>query len=247
MGYASTHSRWDLGQLIFYDSQYMHRWLDVIGGRSVKFVEDFAADYTATSTGTWIYTASGTAAIASYNIEGGAIKWQSAGNDDDFVQIQKTPGFKFIDDCPIYFGVRWKLIGSAGGSASIIMGLHDLDTTVIASPNTGVIFECASAATGIDMVCYSTGTGVSTTVLATIVDGTWYTDEYYWDGDDSVKVWHNGAYIGAASAASVAQTSSMGITLAWGNEVTGASANATTIGLVVDWVRAFQLLDVRNA
>jgi len=225
----------------------MHRWLDVIGGRSVKFVEDFAADYTATSTGTWIYTASGTAAIVSYNIEGGAIKWNSYGSDGDFVQIQKTPGFKACTACPMYFGARWKLIGSAGGSASIIMGLHDLDTTVIASPNTGIIFECASAATGIDMVCYSTGTGVSTTVLATIVDGTWYTDEFYWDGSNAVKVWHDGAYIGAASAASVAKTSSMGITLAYGVEKAHASANIATIRPVVDWVSAFQLLDVRNA
>ena len=242
MSYAKVHSKFELGNLVFWEEPYRQRWVEAIGPNVIKFIEDFAGDYPADS---WLDTEiTATAGIASYNIEGGGILLYGTGGDGDAIQLQKLSGYKACTACPIYFGTRWKLTGMAGGSASVIIGLHDEDTDVIGSPNTGIIFECASAATGIDLVCYSSGTGVSMTALTTIVDDTWYIDEFYWDGSNQVKLWHDGTYIGAASAGSVAQGSAMAITLAFGNEAANTSA---TTGLVVDWVRAIQLLDDRSA
>ena len=241
--YSLVRSRHEIGQLVFYDSQYRQRWIDAIGPNVIKFMEDFGADLASPTVGSWVATpASG--GVVSYTAVGGAIRlWgdESAGN---MMQMQKLNGFVACTACPIYFGVRWKITGAlAAASAQVILGLHDEDTSVCATPNTGIVFELATAATGLDMVCYSTGTGVTMTALTTVALDAWYTDEFYWDGSNAVNLYHNGSYIGAASAGSVAQTSAMAVTLAWYN----VAANTVGNGLVVDWVRAIQLLDARYA
>ena len=93
------------------------------------------------------------------------------------------------------------------------------------------------------MVCYSTGSGVTMTALTTVVYGTWYTDEFYWDGSNAINLYHDGTYIGAASAGSVAKTSAMCVTLGLYN----VAGNTVNNGLIIDWVRAIQLMDTRYA
>lgn len=231
-----------MGNLVFWEAPYRQRWVEAIGPNVIKFMDDFNASMT---TGTWVQTEiDGTAGVASYNIEGGGILLYGSGTDGDSVQLQKLAGYKAIADCPIYFGVRWKLVGIGGASASVILGLLDEDTDVVGSPNTGIVFRTPSADTVLSLVGYKTTTGVSMTALATVATDTWYIDEFYWDGDDQVKLWHDGVYIGAASAASIPQTSSMAITIGYADEAGNASG---TTGLLVDWIRAIQLLDVRNA
>ena len=240
--YSLVRSRHELGQLVFYDSEYRQRWIDAIGPKVIKFLEDFGGDVAQATEGSWVTTFV-SAGVASFDVKGGAIRiWsdESAGNTG---QIQKLHGFIACTACPIYFGVRWKLVSPCSAThQQILMGLHAEDTTALAGPDTGIVFEIATAATGLDMVCYSTGTGVTMTALTTVATDTWYTDEFYWDGSNAVNLYHDGMYIGAASAGSVAKTSAMCITL--GNySVTDASTAGA--GLAVDWVRAIQLLDAR--
>ncbi|KKL78047.1 hypothetical protein LCGC14_2028710, partial [marine sediment metagenome] len=238
---SKVHSRHELGNLVFYDAQYRQRWLDVVGPTAIKFIEDFAGDNPAD---TWIDTLIGTSSVASYDAEGGCILLNTAGADGDGVELQKLSGFKFIADCPIYFGVRWQLTGTTGaGSSSIMMGLCNEDTDLIASTSDGVYFDSASSGTALNFIMETASAETSAEALATIVVDTWYIDEFYWDGDDTVKFWHNGIFTGSGSAASMDQTQRMAVSLAWTDEVGHASG---TTGLVVDWVRAIQLLDVRN-
>ena len=213
--YSLVRSRHERGQLVFYDSQYRQRWIDAIGPNAIKFMEDFGGDVASPTVGTWIL-GDDSAGVASYDMEGGGIRLHSGTDgDDQTVQLQKLNGFIACTACPIYFGVRWKMATPCSAASNqIIMGLHDEDTTVCAGPNTGIVFELATAATGLDMVCYSTGTGVTMTALTTVAANTWYTDEFYWDGSNAVNLYHNGSYIGAASAGSVAKTSAMAVTLA---------------------------------
>ncbi len=241
MAYSKVHSRHELGNLVFYDAQYRQRWLDVIGPTAIKFIEDFAGDILANWTGTSI---GGTSGVASYDAEGGCILLFTGGTDGDGYELQKLSGFKFIADCPIYFGVRWKITGTTGaGSCAIFMGLANEDTSLIASTSDAVYFDSGSSETALNFIMETAGAETSVEALATIVVDTWYIDEFYWDGDNTVKFWHNGIFTGSGSAASMDQTQRMAVSLAWTDEVGHASG---TTGLVVDWVRAIQLLDVRN-
>ncbi|KKM84794.1 hypothetical protein LCGC14_1295530, partial [marine sediment metagenome] len=150
MAYSKVHSRHELGNLIFYEDGNRQRWLDAIGPNAIVFKEDFAGDNPAD---TWIDTLIGTSSVSSYDAEGGAILLNTAGADGDGVELQKLSGFKFVDDCPIYFGARWLLHGTTGGgSSSIIMGLCNEDTDLIASTNDGVYFDSASSGTSLNFI-----------------------------------------------------------------------------------------------
>ena len=242
MAYSKVHSRHELGNLIFYEDGNRQRWLDAIGPNAIVFKEDFAGDITANWTGTEV---DATAGVASYDAEGGAILLFGAGADGDGYQIQKLEGFKTIADCPIYFGVRWKFVGDMGpGSVSVLMGLAPIDSTLLDHPDDGVYFSSASAVTALNLTLSIDGAETDATVLTTLVNGTWYIDEFYWDGDDTVKAWHDGAFVASGSAASMDQTQRYGVSLAYQAQKSAASSG---VGLVVDWVRAIQLLDVRNA
>ena len=244
--YSLVESRHQLGQLIFYDSEYQQRWVDAIGPKVVKFIEDFGADVASPTVGTWV-VGGASSEISSFTMKGGGVRLMADASAGDTVQMQKLNGFVACTACPIYFGVRWKLYAltesTTPASVQTIMGLHDEDTSVCASPNTGIVFEIATAATGLDMVCYSTGTGVTMTALTTVAADTWYTDEFYWDGSNAVNLYHDGTYIGAASAGSIAKTSAMCVTLGLYN----VAGNTVNNGLIIDWVRAIQLMDTRYA
>lgn len=241
MGYARMHSRYELGNLVFWEDGYRQRWVEAIGPNVVKYINDFGGDNPAE---TWIDTVVGSSGIASYDVEGGAILLYGGGADGNGAQIQKLSGFKFTANDPIYFGVRWKITGTTGaGSCSIFMGLANEDTTLIPSTNDGVYFDSASSGVALNFITESGGTEVSVEALTTIVVDTYYIDEFYWDGDDTVKFWHNGTYIGSGSAGSIDQTQRMAVSLGWQDEAGHGSAG--TIGLVVDWVRAVQLLATR--
>jgi len=242
MAYSKVHSRHELGNLVFYDAQYRQRWLDAIGPTAVVFKEDFAGDILANWTSTSLGATSG---VASYDAEGGCILLYTGGTDGDGYELQKLSGFKLVDDCPCYFGARWKITGTTGaGSSSIFIGLAAEDTSLIASTNDAVYFDSASAGTGLNFIMETGGAETSAVALTTIVVDTWYVNEFYWDGDDTVTAYHQGAAVATGSAASMDQTQRMSVSLGWQDEAGHASGST---GMVVDWVRAIQLLDVRNA
>ncbi len=208
MAYSKVHSRHELGNLVFYEAGNRQRWLDAIGPNAIVFKEDFAADILDNWTGTAV---AGTTGVSSYDAEGGAILLYTAGSDNDGYQLQKLEGFKAIDDCPIYFGARWKITGMAGGaSAGVLLGLANIDATLLAAePDDGIFFHSGSAEAGLNFALATGGTSTDIEALAAVVAETWYIDEFYWDGDTIVKGWHNGAYIGSQAKALMDQTQTL--------------------------------------
>lgn len=241
MAYARMHSRYELGNLVFWEDGYRHRWVDAIGPNVIKYINDFSAygedwDETAVEAG------SGTSVITNYDGEGGLIYLNAAGNENDGIQAQsQTEGFKPTDEDPIFFGVRWKIHGTGAGSCDVIMGLCVTDTDVIGAMTAGIYFKTVDAATTLTLETEDAGSATSQTMLATIAVDTWYTDEFYYDGGANVKCWHNGAYIGAATT-QIPSSETLAVTLAYLN---GAAHGQSNAGLVVDYVRCVQLLASR--
>ena len=242
MAYSKVHSRHELGNLVFYEEGNRQRWVDAIGPNVIKYLNDFGGDNPAD---TWVDTVvsagSGTSSVISVAEEGGIIRLDAAGNDNDGAQIQKLGGFMATDDDPIYFGVRWELNGAAATAAEIIMGLCNEDTSLNAGLNDGIYFRVVDGSATLSLVTEDGTSETELTMLTTIVVDTWYTDEFYWDGAGNVKAWHNGALIGT-STANIEQAVQFAVSLAF---LSGAAAGESVAGLHVDWVRAIQLLESR--
>ena len=241
MSFSKVHSRHELGNLVFWEEGNRQRWLDAIGPNAIKIIEDFGA-YGQNWTETVVSAGSGTSAVASKSEAGGVIFLQAAGNDNDGVNLQaKNNGFMLTDDDPVYFGVRWKLTGSGFGSADVIIGLCGIDGSLIAGLTSGVYFSTADAAT---TLLFTTSKGSSATtqsILAAGVVDTYYIDEFYWNGSDTLYAWHNGTAI-TSHVTQIPTAASLAVSIA---HLNGAAHGEGNSGIVVDWVRCIQLLASR--
>ena len=244
MAMANVHSRYENGQLIFYEAGQRQRIVDAIGPNVIKYINDFSGEVGADD---WIETAisagSGTSAIVARSEAGGSIRLDCAGSDNDGYQIQKLLGFVATANDPIYFGCRWEYSGAAPTAIDVIIGLTSGTTATIVSGVTDGIYFCVRDAAATLFLTTEDNTSATDLTLATTAVDTWYTNEFYFDGKatPSVYAWHNGAYIGA-STAGIEQTNGLALTIAVLN---GAAAGESVTGLHVDYVRAVQLLAAR--
>ena len=244
-GIANVNSRYENGQLIFWENQYRQRIVDAIGPNVIKYINDFGGDNPAE---TWIDTVvsagTGTSVIAGASETGGILTIRAAGDDNDGLQIQKLLGFVATDNDPIYFGCRWEFTGTGAGSCDVIIGLVDQDTSAIAAATDMIAFRTKDADTALDLVTEDNTSETELELAATIVVDTWYTNEFFFDGDPTtprVHAWHNGTYIGA-STANIEQTNGLGLTIAYLNGAAHGEGNA---GINVDYIRCVQLLATR--
>ena len=243
-GHANVHSRYENGQLIYYEAGQRQRIVDAIGPNVIKYIEDFGGDNPAD---TWIDTlvsaGSGTTLIAGRSEAGGSISILAAGAEDDGAQLQKLLGFVATASDPIYFGCRWEFTGTGAGSCDVIIGLVDQDTSAIAGATDMIAFRTKDADTALDLVTEDNTSETELELAATITVDTWYTNEFFFDGKatPSVHAWHNGTYIGA-STAGIEQTNGLALTIAYLN---GAAHGANNAGLHVDYIRCVQLLAAR--
>ena len=248
MAYSLVRSRHINGQLVFYDSEYLQRWVDAIGPNAIKYLNDFNSEQGTACEG-WTETASGTSGVLSYDEDGGVLFLYTAGDDGDSIQIQKLGGYRAGVNDPLYFGVRWKITGTTGaGSCGIAMGLCIEDTAVHgpAGVSDGIYFYSGSAETTIQLRTELNSTA-GTSTAGTIAVDTYYIDEFYFNGAattgaTTVQHWHDGTYIGAISSSTICGDEALGITIGFMNDAAHPSA---TTGLCVDWVRAIQLLGSR--
>ena len=244
-GIANVHSRYENGQLIFYEAGHRQRIVDAIGPNVIKYINDFAGDQGAEN---WIETAvsvgSGTSVMASRAEAGGMIRLDLAGNDNDAYQIQKLAGFVATASDPIYFGCRFEYSGAAADAIDVMIGLCSEDTDLVGAVADGIYFCIRDGAADLFLTTEDNGSATDLTLTATSVVDTWNTCEFYFNGDSTtpaVYAWHNGDYIGR-STAGIEQTNALAISIAVAN---GAAAGESVTGLHVDYVRAFQLLATR--
>lgn len=241
MAYSKVHSRHELGNLVFYEEGNRQRWVDAIGPNAIKVLEDFGA-YGQNWTESVVSAGSGTSAIANVSEAGGAIMLAAAGNDNDGMQIQGiNNGFLLSPDDPVYFGARWKITGAGYGSADVIIGLCPIDTTLISGMTSGVYFSTADAATTILFTAEKASSATTQTIIAAGVVDTYYIDEFYWNGSDTLYAWHDGTAV-TSHVTQIPTAASLTVSMAYLNGAAHGEGNA---GLVVDWVRAIQLLSSR--
>jgi hypothetical protein len=245
MAIANVHSRYENGQLIYYESGQMQRIVDAVGPNVIKYINDFGGDNPAD---TWVDTVvsagSGTSAMTGRSEAGGAVQIRAAGNDNDGVQIQKLLGFVATSNDPIYFGCRWEFTGCGAGSCDVIIGLVDQDTSVIAGATDMIAFRTKDADTALDLVTEDNTSETELELASSISVDTWYTNEFYFDGNATtprVYAWHNGTLIGN-STAGIEQTNGLAVTIAYLNGAAHGEGNA---GINVDYVRCVQLLAAR--
>ena len=242
--FSLVRSRHELGQLVFYDSQYRHRWLDAIGPNVIKYIDDMAAVlYDTAWESTVVEAGSGTSILLPYNTEGGIVKLAAAGNDNDGIQLQSSnEGFKLTPNDPIYFGCRWAITGTTGfASADTVIGLCNKDTTLTGGSSSGVFFMTKDAAATITFTASKADSATSITIVTTGAVDTFYIDEFYWDGTSTIYSWHNGVQ-GSSHVSQIASSQTLAISMSYLN---GAAHGGNVAGMLVDWVRCIQLLSSR--
>jgi len=243
--YSLVRSRHELGQLVFYDSTYLQRWVDAIGPNVIKYLNDFGGDDDGTEG--WVETTTaGTCGVSIYNADNGAILLYTAGTDSDGYNMHRFTGVRLSTNDPVYFGVRWQFRGSAAGSVSVAMGLTGADTDACGGLTDAMAFRSLSANTSLYLTGALNGTATNLS-CCTMAVNTWYIDEFYFNGaaataNTKVDCWHDGTHIGSLSNGSICGDEVLMPTLSVEDEAGNASA---TSGLVVDWVRMIQLLGAR--
>jgi hypothetical protein len=228
------------GHIVYYESGKEHRWLDAIGPNVVKYIDDFITYSEDEWTETAVSAGTGTSDIDVDDAQNGILTADAAANENDGIQIQHVgEAWKLTTNDPLYFGVRWAITDTP--QADMVIGLAVNSTTLIATNVNGVYIRTKDGETTVEGVTDATAQG-ETELLATIVASTYYVDEFYWDGVDTVYWWHDGTRIGTYStAANIPTSDELKISIAYLN---GAGSMQHS-GINVDWLRCIQILASR--
>ena len=167
-----------------------------------EWFDDFhsyaAADWTITTT----EAGAGDATEAVGNLAGGVLVLtnDAADNDADFLQYTKET-FKFVSGKVLRFQSRFKV--SDATESDFVMGLQITDTTPLAVTD-GIYFRKDDGDALLDFVVIKDSTATTITGAHTMVNDTWVTVEFYYDGSGSdIDVFIDGVSVGAAALTNV--------------------------------------------
>ena len=246
MGYSLTRSRHEQGQLVFYDEEYRHRWIDAIGPNVVKYIDDFAASlYNDAWETTVVETGTGSSLILPYDSEGGVALFSPADADNDAIQIQSSnEGFKLTDNDPIYFGARWGVYGvTSAGSVEVFIGLSNKDTTLVTGGTSCAGFIVTDGSDQVGFYASKAASGTTQSILTTLTASVFHTTEFYWNGSNTLYCWIDGvAATSHTTQIASGQTLAVSISATTAGDNDGATNNN---GVIVDWIRAIQLIAAR--
>lgn len=161
-----------LGMHLSTDPSRMHtNWND--------FNSFAAADWTITKVG------AGTTALG--DLDHGVLVVTNAAGVADSVYLQKVGSdFFFESGKQLWFKARFKL--SDATLTTAIMGLQITDTTPLAVSN-GVFFIKGAAAATLDFLVEAASTATTASAIATMVDDTYMTVGFYYDGKTEISYW----------------------------------------------------------
>lgn len=158
------------------------------------FFDDFdryvAADWTITTT----EAGAGSATEALANEDGGVllITNDAADNDADFFQ-KVGESFKFESGKKLFFKARFKV--SDATQSDFVVGLQITDTTPL-DVTDGVFFQKDDGDASLDFYVEKDNTATSATAIHTMVDDTYVTVGFYYNGSDAVSYFVDGAHTG---------------------------------------------------
>ena len=244
---TTIHSHWINGNLVYYQSNNMQRWLDVVGPAVVKVKQEFqfgnyavaAGDATGITREGWLLTfvevgAGGQLMSLVAGADGGNLLITNAGNEDDGINMQvigSSFNLSLTNAWPAYFGARFQI--SEATESDFVLGLCNTDTTLTAATEDGIYFRKADGSTAVSAVIEKTH--VETTVAAwTAAANTWVIAEILFDGVN-VDFYVNGTALTRQVATNIPNTVYLTPSFEFLN---GSAANHTA---TFDWIRAFQL------
>jgi hypothetical protein len=229
MGYATKDLH---NHLVYYDSDYPHRWLDVIGPDVVKHIFD-GVNYSAD-----LYTVTTVNASTISGVEstlGGQMVFTSDGAENDGVQAQLLGEAFYLSGIayPCYFGARFKV--NDADQVDAFLGLAIQDTTILAGVSDSIGFRTVDESASLTFLLEK-GSSETEATVATLSDDTYVVVEFYYDGD-TVEYYVDGSSVGsyATSVANMPDDEHLAPALAL---LTGETAANT---MTVDWARWFQV------
>lgn len=179
-GVTNVAASTTLGTYIQTDPTSCHTWFD-------DFDDYVAAEWTITETGT------GTRAVG--NLDGGILVITNGASDDDanFLQWSGSTNaatvetWKFVAGKELWLKARFKI--SDATQSDFVLGLQITDTTPLAVTD-GVYFLKADGSTTLNLLVTKNSTS-TTTAAATLVDDTYVTVGFVYNGSDKIDVFVN--------------------------------------------------------
>ena len=186
MAYAACNSRWILGQLVYYDSAYPHRWVDAEGPSVRKCILSdglYPVDNTTgnIANGVVTVTSGGEGDDSLKPGEAGVLLATTAAGAEDGPTFQVAgEAFKFLSTNQIYFGGQIQY--SSITESELMFGLCITDATMVAGISDGVYFNKLDGATTVTLEVEKDSTATASATLATMVANTYVWYEFYWSG-----------------------------------------------------------------
>jgi len=222
--------------LVVRDSNLTWRWFDAFGPNVVKwFLNPVNSPVVSTTTAAGAdvdaYTA-GTM-VSADSISGGGLNFVTSGTEDQGLQAQWGEGFYFAQPWPAYFGCKFACNDIT--QVDFLLGLAINDEEVIGGLTDGIYFRTADAATSLGFVLEKNSAEVETAV-ATLVDDTVITAEWYYDGS-TISAYVNGALAVTLGATNVSFCNDEHLAAL----IAIATGEASAQTLTVYWARAIQV------
>ena len=177
--------------LVWFDTDYLARWIDACGANVVKYVPDQGLPGDNASVAySWIVTKTGTSTMLNALTAGDLFRILTGGTEYNAVQAQ-VQGSNFIvaANKPMYFGAAVTLESTNLSDFLVGMVVPKADPLKVASSHgitasgvEGFFFYHATAATAITAKVYVAGAEVGTKTLTPVMDVAEHFYEWYYDG-----------------------------------------------------------------
>jgi len=180
-----------------------------------------AADWTVTET-----DAGATQALT--DGDGGLLLITNTAADNDLVALQKKgESFRFASGKKLWFEARFKV--SDATQSDLVMGLQITDSTPL-DVTDGVFFIKADGAATVNLLVEKNNTATTTSSVATMVDDTFITLGFFYDGDSTIYYFVNGALGGSSVTTNLPDDEDMTVSFAIQNGE--AAAKTMTIDYI---------------
>lgn len=184
--------------------------------------------------GDWTVTATGSTTQALTAGNGGLLLLTNSAADNDLLALQKNPAMWLLDTTKAcFFSTRFKV--SSALQCDFVMGLQVVDTTPL-DVTDGIYFLKADDSTSLAILARKDATTGATTAtgIGTVVDDTFLTLGWYYDGNGKLTYSVNGTTMGSLDITNYFPDTNLTVSFALQN----GDANART--MTVDWIYAAQ-------
>lgn len=176
------------------------------------YMEDFdyytAGDWTVTET-----QAGATQALA--DGDGGLLLITNTAADNDLVALQKVgESFRFASGKKLFFEARFKVNDAT--QSDVVIGLQITDATPL-DVSDGVFFIKADGAATVNLLVEKNNTATTTSSVATMVDDTFITLGFYYDGASAIEYSVNGVVKGTSVTTNLPDDEDMTVSIALQN------------------------------